>query len=308
MLVKSIWSKQLIELSLFIKELSKKLSSSLISEMLAEQEAWWMLEALTGKSKAVLCAMSSFQLSHEQHVKLKQWIAQRVEQKKPLQYILGSVPFCGLTIRVRPPILIPRPETEEWTTWLIELFKKYDYGSLRILDLCSGTGCIGLALAHHFPQAQVIGVDINPDAIALAQENKTLNNLTNIQFIESDLYAQLTGQKFDLIVTNPPYLSMAEYEKISDDVKQWEDVCALVAPDHGMLLYQQIIAQAQSYLNVANYKKNKEQLPALVCEIGPAQKNSQKNSIEAIFEKYGFKKYKLMNDLQGMSRWIAGYI
>lgn len=294
----------MIELNPFIKELSNKLRSSLISELLAEQEAWWMLEALTGKSKAMLCAMRSFQLSPEQHVQLEQWITQRVKQKKPLQYILGSVPFCGLTIRVRPPILIPRPETEEWTTWLIELFKKYDYGSLRILDLCSGTGCIGLALAHHFPQAQVISVDINPDAIALAQENKTLNNLTNIQFIESNLYAQLTDQKFDLIVTNPPYLSIAEYEKISDDVKQWEDMRALVAQDRGMQLYHQIVAQAQSYLDIANDKRNKEQLPVLVCEIGPAQIKS----IEELFKKYGFKKYELMNDLQGVSRWIVGYI
>ncbi|MBS1988575.1 peptide chain release factor N(5)-glutamine methyltransferase [Candidatus Dependentiae bacterium] len=264
-----------------------------------------MLQALTGKTKSALCILNKIELLPVQQALLDEWIWQRVEEYKPLQYILGSVPFCDLTIQVRSPILIPRPETEEWVAWLIEQLKPLDTQGLRILDLCTGTGCIALALARHLPGSIVMGIDINPEAIALAQENQKAHNLSNVQFILSDLYAALPqDMKFDLIVTNPPYLCPSEYDALSEDVKKWEDPRALVAQDRGMQLYQYIIADAHRYLDVQGRKKSLAQAPAFVCEIGPAQKESIKN----ILVGHGFKSVDLINDLQGFPRWAIAFI
>lgn len=252
-----------------------------------------------------MCAFDTIELSPHQQKLLDEWIKQRVEACKPLQYILGSVPFCDLTIQVRSPILIPRPETEEWVSWLIERLKPLDTKGLRILDLCTGTGCIALALAHHLPDSVVTGIDINPEAIALAQENKRTLNLSNIEFILSDLYTALSQDlKFDLIVSNPPYLCSSEYEALSEDVKKWEDPRALVAPDRGMQLYHSIIAGAHGYLDTLHRKKSLTQVPAFVCEIGPAQKDS----IKDVLVGHGFKNVDLINDLQHAPRWVIAFI
>ncbi len=273
--------------------------------MLAQQEAWWMLQALLSKTKAALCAVPIIELTQAQHDVLNEWVRLRVCDQMPLQYILGSVPFCDLTIQVRSPILIPRPETEEWTSWLIKQLKPLETSSLRILDLCCGTGCIGLALAYHLPDSTVIGIDINPEAIALAQKNKQVCGLENIQFIESDLYEALPRDiQFDLIVTNPPYLCPSEYEALSEDVKKWEDPQALVAQERGMELYRRIIEQARHYLDGVNRKETFAQVPAFVCEIGPAQIESIKNMLLAC----GFKNVDLIDDLQGVPRWAIAFI
>ena len=287
-----------------VTRIAQQLCSSLVSEHLAEQEAWWMVEAITGRSKSALCAMHELMLSPAQQELLDDWIRQRIEDKKPLQYILGSVPFCDLSLRVRPPVLIPRPETEEWVTWLIDVLKQRCQQPLRILDLCSGSGCIALALAHHFPQATVVGVDINPEAIALALENRALSALHNVSFVQSDLYQNLGDASFDLIVSNPPYISEAEYEYLTDDVKQWEDRRALVADDNGMHLYSRIIAQARAHLDQGQHLLLHQEIPVLVCEIGPAQYDA----LEAVLHEHGFKKNRFFRDIQGVIRWVASYI
>lgn len=296
--------KQLSSIQAIIKKLTIKLTSPLISEHLAYQEAWWMLESLTGASKAELCALSNISLSVDQQSKLDDWVLQRVFHNKPLQYILGTVPFCELTILVRPPILIPRPETEEWVTWLIALIAQQKGRRIRILDLCTGTGCIGLALARHVPELCVVGVDINPEAVALAYENKRLNAISNIEFIISDLFDDLKNEKFDIIVTNPPYLSQQEYEHIHDDVKKWEDKRALVTPADGMELYNRIITKALNCIDVVSHRTNFKNLPVLVGEIGPAQKEV----IVSILAQNNFKNIELFSDLQGVLRWFIASI
>ncbi len=286
-------------------QLTKRLSTPAIVQILAQQEAWWMLQSLLNKTKADLCTLNNIELSQAQQGLLDEWVKQRVCDQKPLQYILGSVPFCDLTIQVRTPILIPRPETEEWTFWLIERFKLLNIHGLRILDLCTGTGCIGIALAYHLPSSSVIGIDINPEAIALAQENKKAGNLSNIQFIQSDLYTQLPIDiKFDLIVSNPPYLCPSEYQALTEDVKKWEDYQALVAQDRGMQIYRRIILDAHRYLDKVHRRESLTHAPAFVCEIGPAQVKF----IKDLLIEGGFKKAELISDLQGLPRWAIAFI
>ena len=146
------------------------------------QNAWWILEAITGKSKSALISQEAIELTHEQKAKLSEWLKKITKHHMPMQYLLGSVPFADLEILVDPHVLIPRPETEEWCTWIIEKISKLEQQTkdkIRILDVCCGSGCIALALAQAFPLSFVIGSDINPEAIKLSKENKKHKILHN---------------------------------------------------------------------------------------------------------------------------------
>ncbi len=154
------------------------------------QQAWWVIEKITGKTEADLVAHENLELTKEQQDKLNLFI-EKAKQHYPLQYLLESVPFLDLDILVKPPVLIPRPETEEWVGDLIDSLEKYKKSSFKILDLCSGSGCIALALAKNFPNSFVYGIDISQNCIDLANKNKILNKISNAEFILSDLYQNL---------------------------------------------------------------------------------------------------------------------
>lgn len=254
--------------SSYLQTIITKLTPSCANKEHAEQEIWWIIEHVTQKNKLYWITHSST-LSQEQQKRVDSIIEQRLSGK-PLQYILGSVSFCNLDIEVTPPILIPRPETEELTLWLIEQIKPYKK-PFSILDLCTGSGCIALGLAAHLPHVHVTGVDINPIAISLADKNKKNLNLTNVTFIQSNLFEKLPPQaKFDLIVSNPPYLTPASYNLLEDSVRQWEDLNALIGGDDGMFFYRNIIRQAPLWLTPQQAPAN--HIPRLVFEIGPEQK------------------------------------
>jgi release factor glutamine methyltransferase len=281
-----------------VLELIKKISAELErcdEKAYAEQEAWWLLEKATGKSTVVLLTACCIELSEQQQKQLDEWVRQRVEEQKPIAYIFGSVPFCDLDVKVKPPILIPRPETEEWVSWLIGEIKEHGVTTFTALDLCCGSGCIGLALAKAFPESKILGVDINPEAIELSLENRELNKIQNIEFIQSDLYQKIPLDfKCDLIVSNPPYLAKEEFEGLAPEVKKWEDRRALLAEMQGMEFYDRILRDARKFLS-----PTRTALPCIVFEVGPAQRD-----IESLFKKYGFR-FKLYLDMQGKPRWYS---
>ncbi|MCB9493177.1 MAG: peptide chain release factor N(5)-glutamine methyltransferase [Epsilonproteobacteria bacterium] len=277
--------------------------AQLQQQLPAEQEAWWLLEKVTGTSKAKLLANKSFQLTHEQTKLLEKLVDERVNEKKPLQYILGSVPFCNLDIITRPPVLIPRPETEEWVSWLITQLDPIKNEPLHILDLCTGSGCIALALSKALPNANVTGVDITSHAIELARQNKQHNNIGNCTFIQSDLYTHLQNDiTFDLIVSNPPYLSEHEWQGLEQDVTQWEDKTAFVANAGGLGIYNNIIEQAHNYLK-KNSVLQSHTIPQLVLELGTNAKAVQKT-----LETAALSNITIYKDLQGKDRWISACI
>jgi len=269
----------------------------------AEQEAWWLLEKLTNKSKTWLLTNTEASISANKQAQLTQWITDRVKHNKPLAYILGSVPFCNLEILVKPPILIPRPETEEWVSWLIEQLKQANFTKFTALDLCCGSGCIGLAIAKAFPKSKIIGIDINIQAINLSLENKAHNKIENIEFIQSDLFQNLPSNfSYDLIISNPPYLAKQELSQLDPEVKNWEDHLALAAQDEGMYFYHKIFKESPKYLVPINIPTNMS-IPQIVVEIGPAQK-----AIENILPSYKFKKFILYKDMQHQDRWVGCWI
>lgn len=281
-----------------IKKISAQLEPIYHDAAHQEQVAWWMVCAITGKTQAALLVASTV-LNEEQNRVLEEWLHKHVALKMPLQYLIGSVPFIDCTIVVEPPILIPRPETEEWVSNLITQLRPLKNKKIMILDLCTGSGAIACALAQAIPEATVVATDISHDALALVQKNAEKNNVS-IECIQSDLFESLVGKKFDLIVANPPYISHEEWVNLDATVRDWEDYKALVARDNGLQLLYTIIEQAPDYL-----QKNSEfehyAIPQLVTEIG----YNQGDSVVTYMKNY-FDKVRLIQDGNGVDRLVTG--
>ncbi|KKP22483.1 MAG: Release factor glutamine methyltransferase [candidate division TM6 bacterium GW2011_GWF2_28_16] len=279
-----------------------KLKTNTSSEHEAEQQAIWLLEHITQKKYLKLLTQDLI-LNKKQEDSLNKYIKEIITKHKPIQYIIGNINFLNLIIQVKEPILIPRPETEEWVDFTIKylnenLEKYYKNQTIKILDLCTGSGCIALALAKNIPNSQVTGIDINPEAIKLANKNKKLNNINNIKFIVSNFYENLENQKFDFIFANPPYICESEWQNLDKNVKNWEDKKALVADSNDCLFaYKNIINNAKNHLNINNiFTKNK--LSQVFLEIG----TEQEKIIKLLLEEKGLKNIAFRKDLNKTTR------
>jgi len=162
--------------------------------------------------------------------------------RKPLQYIIGEVDFLNTKIAVNPSVLIPRPETEFMVDHIIT-----HTNPNTILDICTGSGCIAIALKRHFTHAHVTATDISPQALQTAQQNAENNN-TDITFICCDLWLPNDTTKYDLIVSNPPYISENEYATLQPEIF-FEPKLALVAKNSGQFLLDSIIRHARDRLS-----------------------------------------------------------
>lgn len=168
---------------------------------------------------------------------------------EPLAYITGFQPFCNLEISVTPDVLIPRPETEELVDWAAHFFNPA--APLKILDLCTGSGCIALALAAQLPHACVTAVDISPRALQVARHNaQRLKLQEKITFIESDLWENVQGD-FDIIVSNPPYIPSGDLPGLMREV-QAEPALALDGGPDGLQLTRQIIRRAGRFTHAGS--------------------------------------------------------
>ena len=177
-----------------------------------------------------------------------------LSEGRPVQYVIGHSEFCGLDIEVGEGVLIPRPETEELVAWAIE--KAADIKQPRILDVCTGSGCIALALADRLRGASVTAVDISDDALAIARRNEERLQL-GVEFIKDDALAhlpQLEGRKFDVIVSNPPYIPISERESMHVNVVNFEPSIALfVADNDPLIFYREIALTAKQMLAENGY-------------------------------------------------------
>lgn len=170
-------------------------------------------------------------------------------QGRPVQYVIGHSEFCGLDIEVREGVLIPRPETEELVAWVIE--KAADIERPRILDVCTGSGCIALALADRVGKASVVAVDISDEALTIARCNAERLQL-GVEFIKDDALEHLPNiadRKFDIVVSNPPYIPISERESMHVNVVNFEpDIALFVADDDPLIFYREIAVTAKHIL------------------------------------------------------------
>ncbi len=226
----------------------------------------------------------------------------RRAQREPLQYVLGYTEFLGLIIRVGPGVLIPRPETELLVEEAVSLIAKCATGASQhaILDLCTGSGCIALALAREFPAARVFGTDISTAAIGFAEENATLNHIRNATFLRGSFFEPLgrhpdvgiSPPVFDIIVSNPPYVKTGDLAGLAPEVRDWEPPEALHGGNDGLDFYRTIIPSAREHLKPNGH---------LLFEIGIGQVDE----IKKIVRSSGYRCIAVRKDYAGIDRIIA---
>jgi release factor glutamine methyltransferase len=177
---------------------------------------------------------------------------ERLQVYEPIQYIIGETEFYGLRFRVNQSVLIPRPETEELVDWIIRDCKDKD---IKILDIGTGSGCIPITLAKNLPKAKVYGLDISKDALKLAAYNAKKNTAkidfveANILTVDAESFITKYG-KFDIIVSNPPYVRLSEKELMKDNVLKYEPHLALFVEDNDALLfYRKIVELSEELLS-----------------------------------------------------------
>ena len=209
----------------------------------------------------------------------------RLKTHEPIQYILGKTTFMDLEFKVNSSVLIPRPETEE----LVRLMLKEDLDGKEILDIGTGSGCIAISLAKNLPNAKITAIDISNAALEVAKENAKLNNL-NIEFIHTDIFTYQSDKKYDIIVSNPPYVLESEKSLMKQNVLDFEPELALFIDDSDPLKYYEFIMNfSKNYLNPNGQ---------IYLEI------NQKfyNKLEIICEKYGYGSTIFMKDNYNKNR------
>lgn len=212
-------------------------------------DAELLLAKVLQKDRTYLFTWPEKELDAEQEEAFNQLLARRVAGE-PIAYILGEKDFWSLTLKVAPHTLIPRPDTETLVEWVCDL--AYDNQladqEIQVLDLGTGTGAIALALAKEFPKWKVTGVDLIPEAVALAKENQQLNNIRNAEFIQSSWFEKIAAEnQFTIIVSNPPYIDKNDKHLALGDVR-FEPSSALIADDQGLADIKMIAEQAKNYL------------------------------------------------------------
>ncbi|NOY64374.1 MAG: peptide chain release factor N(5)-glutamine methyltransferase [Nitrospirae bacterium] len=208
----------------------------------------------------------------------------------PLQYITGEVDFLKLNIKVGPGVLIPRPETEILVQEVYRLFKE---GCLPpcpvILDMGTGSGCIGLAIARLIPSSHVIGVDISPRAIKYSSENKALNKIKNFHVLRGNLFEPVRDKTFALIVSNPPYVRTDEIASLQQEIAFYEPRIALDGGKDGLDYYRLIIPQSIDHLTKGGF---------LAFEIGIGQFEE----IIRIAQRHGLALFRTKEDFSSIKR------
>ncbi|WP_407557667.1 peptide chain release factor N(5)-glutamine methyltransferase [Winogradskyella sp. 4-2091] len=225
---------------------------------------------------------------------------EHLKQQKPIQYLLGETEFFGLPFKLNENVLIPRPETEELVDLIIRSHSEQSEASkLKILDIGTGSGCIAISLAKNLPNAEVYALDVSPDALKMAKQNAELNKV-NAHFIEASILDETchsaldAASKFDIIVSNPPYVRNLEKQEIKPNVLNNEPHLALfVEDDNPLLFYKAITAFAEKIL------KSKGQL---YFEINQYLGEETK----ALLTNTNFEAVKLLKDLNGNNRMLKG--
>jgi len=215
-------------------------------------------------------------------------------QRIPLQYILGYVDFYGYKFCVDQNVLIPRPETELLVEKIIEDNSAKD--KLRILDIGCGSGNISLVLANKLTQAEVIGIDISEAALSNAEKNKSaIKENDNITFLQIDILNDSVEHlgKFDIIVSNPPYISLNDFNELEPELKNFEPRISLTDENDGLSFYRRIISLAKEILNTAG---------RIYFEVG----KDQYKPISEMMLKTGFSNMKVIKDYSGIERIVFG--
>lgn len=255
----------------------------------ARLESEWMLAAVTGHDRVGLYVNFDQPLTDAELASYRGMVARRA-RREPLQHILGTQEFCGLDFEVSPACLIPRHDTEV----LVDEALRRASTAKSVLDIGVGSGCIAIALAKGLPDAEICGVERSPEALELAQRNAD-RHAARITLFEGSLFEPLRVQRFDLIVSNPPYIPTADLASLQPEVRDFEPRGALDGGPDGLDYYRLIVPAAHNHLNLGGW---------LIVEVGIGQAPD----VMELFEAAGFSQIFTANDPQQIERVVGGKI
>lgn len=254
-------------------------------------DARLLLEAVCGTDRNDLLVHGEQQVAPEAEEKYLNWIRQRAEHI-PLQQLTGEQGFMGLTFNVNEHVLIPRQDTEI----LVEEVLKELHDGMRVLDMCTGSGCILLSLLHYSNDCEGLGVDLSAEALEVAGRNVlkvlTPEKAEHAHFLQSDLFEKVEG-KFEIIVSNPPYIASAEVEKLMPEVRDHEPRMALDGTEDGLYFYRRIIEEAGKHLVSSGM---------LFFEIG----YDQGQAVSELMRTEGYCEVQVVQDYAGLDRVVLG--
>ena len=262
----------------------QKLKEAQIGE--AQLDARLLLEEVCGTDHNTLLCHGDREVSEAEEEKYRRALEQRAVHV-PLQHLLGYQDFMGLRFQVNEYVLIPRQDTEI----LVEEAMRYLHDGMRILDLCTGSGCILLSLLHYSNDCEGVGVDISQEALQIAAQNAELLGI-RADFLKSDLYEKVTG-KFDLLVSNPPYIERKVIPTLMEEVREYDPYIALDGGEDGLDFYRRIIGGAQDYLKRGGQ---------ILMEIG----SGQAQAVSELLREAGFKEIDVCRDFAGLDRVVSG--
>lgn len=271
----------------------------------ASLDAWYLLEYVTGISRAMYLADGGRELAPEQEEKYLSLIGKRAE-RVPLQHLTGVQEFMGLEFLVNEWVLIPRQDTEILVETALEILEQEPVA--RVLDMCTGSGCILLSILkltgekrsmqkagiHPIQESACItgvGADISEEALCVARQNAGRLGV-DAEFLQSDVFSEVTGS-FQMIVSNPPYIRTSEIEALQEEVKGHDPYLALDGKEDGLYFYRKIIAESGQYLLPGGY---------LLFEIGC----DQAAEVSAMMEQAGYREVAVKKDLAGLDRVVFG--
>lgn len=271
-------------------EVKKKLQAAGIEDYVFEAKQ--IIKHITGLSATQILTQYNNKLSLFQENNLTALLRQR-EIRYPLQYIFGEWDFYGRPFYVGPGVLVPRADTETLIEAALEFLKEKQ--NPEILDLCAGSGCIGITLAKEMESSNVLMVEKFDEAIRYAKRNIDRNSVSNAEIQKGDIFeSAFSDRKFDIIVSNPPYIPQNEMEEISPETK-FEPETALLAEENGMQFYKAIIN---------NYKDSLKEGGVIAFEVGI----NQSERVAKLLEAAGFKNITVKKDLNSIERVVIANI
>lgn len=282
--------------TLTLKQLYKVGTVKLAEEGIEEfsLDAWYLLEYVTGVSKAMYFAEPERTVSEENADRYIDCIRQRAAHI-PLQHITGEQEFMGYPFCVNEHVLIPRQDTEILVEEAIQIMRP----KMKILDMCTGSGCIVLSILkmckekYYMTDLQGVGADVSEEALKVARENSRRLEVP-VTWIQSDLFAKIPEEeKYDVIVSNPPYIETAVIDTLQEEVRLHDPYIALDGKEDGLYFYRRIISEAGKYLKTQG---------KLMFEIGC----DQAEAVEELMKNAGYEQITVKKDLAGLDRVVYG--
>lgn len=284
---------------MLLREGSALLGAAEIEE--ARLDAWLLLEYVTGRNRAWYFAHADEEAGADEEQRYLELIRQRARHV-PLQHLTHSACFMGYDFYVDGRVLVPRQDTEVLVEEALAILKEVRMP--QVLDMCTGSGCILLSILKERPDASGVGADISRDALAVAKRNAELLNVEKqAVLVESDTFSgeffRENGgkqpQKYDMLISNPPYIPAADIRGLMDEVRLFDPALALDGGSDGLTFYRRITEQAPEYL-----KPNGWLLYEIGCDQGAA--------VKALMEQAGFCRVQVVKDLAGLDRVVKGQL